>query len=274
MKNAVTSKTSKKNLSVSNLIRKSIMLLVVLLFMLPLIWLAYSAFIAPDAILANKNPLTPSWSWANFVALKDENLFKPLETSLLASSLVVFFQLLLALPAAYALRAGTPLLGIFLFALSVPAELLLIPLYGLLQSLHLLGSPLALVVPFLSSPFTVFLLYQALVKLPWAYVEAARIDGASELRIMYGIIGPLLRPEMAAAGVIAFAGHWNLVLFPKVVAGDTYPTVQVALAELTSKAGNNWGLLGAAALLTSLPIVILYFSFEKHVVKTFEGGLK
>lgn len=263
-----------KPLNPMNFIRKCVMLVVVALFMIPLIWLAYSAFIAPDAILANKNPLTPSWSWNNFVALKDENLFKPLETSLIASSLVVFFQLLLALPAAYALRAGTPLLSIFLFALSVPAELLLIPLYGLLQSLHLLGSPLALVVPFLSSPFTVFLLYQAMVKLPWAYTEAARIDGASELRIIYGIIGPLLRPEMAAAGVIAFAGHWNLVLFPKVVAGDTYPTVQVALAELISKAGNNWGLLGAAALVTSLPIVVLFFAFEKQVVKTFEGGVK
>jgi len=256
------------------LLRKTLALLLVALFMVPLLWLVYSAFIAPDALFSGGSPLTLKLDLGNFRALENYNLFKPLLTSLLASSAVVFFQLLFGLPAAYALRAGTPLLAVFLFALSIPAELLLVPLYGLLQSLHLLGSPLALVVPFVSSPFTVFLLYQGMLKLPWAYTEAARIDGASELRILFGVVAPLLRPELAAAGVIAFAAHWNLVLYPKVVSGEAWPTVQVALSELISKAGNNWGLLGAAALVTSLPIVVLYFSFERQVVKTFDGGLK
>lgn len=257
-----------------NILRKSLLFSVVTLCTLPLLWLLYSAFVSPDALFSGKSPLSLQLDGSNFKALSEYNLWNPLAISLFATTSVVLGQLVFGLLAAYALRVGVSLLSVFLFTLAVPAELLLIPLYGLLQKLHLLGSIWALILPFLSSPFTVFLLYQALLKLPWSYIEAARLDGASELKIIFGIAAPLVRPEMAAAGVIAFATHWNLVLYPKVVAGDRFPTVQVALADLMSKAGNNWGLLGAAALVTSLPIVALYFAFERHVVKTFEGGLK
>nr|WP_246351537.1 carbohydrate ABC transporter permease [Deinobacterium chartae] len=253
--------------------RKALTAVVVALVLVPLLWLAYSAFLPREALYSGQ-PLTLRLSFENFRNLAPLGLERPLVVSLLASSAVVLLQLMIALPAAYALRSGARMLGLFLLALAIPAELLLVPLYGLLQSLKLLATPWALVLPFAASPFAVFLLYQGLLRQPWAYVEAARIDGAGELTIMTRIMAPLLRAELAAAGVLAFAAHWNLVLYPRVVAPETYPTVQVALANLLRSSGNDWGLLGAAALVTSLPIVLLYFAFEKQISKTFQGGIK
>jgi multiple sugar transport system permease protein len=145
----------------------------------------------------------------------------------------------------------------------------------LLQSLGLLNNPLALVVPFLASPFTVFLLYSGISKIPWTFVEAARLDGATNLQILTRVIAPVLRPELTAAAVLGFAAHWNLVLYPRVVLNDqTWWTVQVALTELLRKNPNSWGLLGAAAMVTSIPILVMYLFFERRVTKTLEGGLK
>jgi multiple sugar transport system permease protein len=253
---------------------RAVVALLTVFTLLPILWIAYSAFLTPQAAIQGRifgDPLTLE----NFKNLPFNELLRPLLVSLALSGFVAVMQLVIALPAAYAVRAGTPILGVFLFLLSVPAELMLIPLYGLLQNLSLLNTPFALVLPFLASPFAVFLIYSGIAKLPWTYVEAARLDGASNLQVLRFVIAPLLRPELTAAAVLGFAAHWNLVLYPRVVLNEqTWWTVQVALSELLRKNPNSWGLLGAAAIVTSLPILILYLFFERRVTKTLEGGLK
>jgi multiple sugar transport system permease protein len=250
-----------------------VVVLLLLFALLPILWLAYSAFLTPQAAIQGQ--VFGSYTLENFFNLPFRELTRPLLVSLALSSLVAFLQLVIALPAAYAIRSGTRALPVYLFLLSVPAELLLIPLFGLLQGLNLLNNPLALVVPFLASPFTVFLLYSGISKMPWTFVEAARLDGATNLHILTRVIAPVLRPELTAAAVLGFAAHWNLVLYPRVVLNDqTWWTVQVALSELLRKNPNSWGLLGAAAMVTSIPILLMYLFFERRVTKTLEGGLK
>jgi multiple sugar transport system permease protein len=253
---------------------KALVLLLVVFIALPILWLAYAAFL-PKEVVFNNAAIPVGFTLNNFLELPFDDLIRPLILSMVLSTLVAFLQLAFALPAAFAIRAGTNLLWFFLLMLPISADLLIIPLYGLLKDLHLLNSPLALVLPFLVSPFTVFLLYSGLVRLPWAYVEAAKLDGASNFQIIRKVIAPLLRPELTAAGVLAFAAHWNIVLFPKVMLNDkNWYTVQVALNELLRSDPFNWGKLGAAAMLTSLPIIVLYLIFERRVTKTIEGGLK
>lgn len=248
--------------------------LLVVFVLLPLVWLAYSAFLPKDVVFSGQ-AIPVGFSLENFLSLPYRELLRPLLLSLALSGSVALLSVLTAFPAAYALRSGAPALGVFLLLLAIPAELLLIPLYGLLQDLGLLNTVWALVLPFLASPFTVFLLYAGFLRLPWAYVEAARLDGAGELAILSRVAAPLLRPELTAAAVLAFAAHWNLVLYPRVVTnGDNWQTVQVALAELLRRNPNSWGLLGAAALVTSLPVLALYLVFERRVTRTIEGGLK
>jgi multiple sugar transport system permease protein len=253
---------------------KALVFILVVFIALPILWLAYAAFL-PKEVVFNNATIPVGFTLNNFLELPFNELIRPLILSMVLSTLVAFLQLAFALPAAFAIRAGTNLLWFFLLMLPISADLLIIPLYGLLKDLHLLNSPLALVLPFLVSPFTVFLLYSGLVRLPWAYVEAAKLDGASNFQIILKVIAPLLRPELTAAGVLAFAAHWNIVLFPKVMLNDkNWYTVQVALNELLRSDPFNWGKLGAAAMLTSLPIIVLYLIFERRVTKTIEGGLK
>jgi multiple sugar transport system permease protein len=240
----------------------------------PLLWLLYAAFLPPEAILLAN--LTPTGvTLANFADLMGTGIWRAMGVSLLATGLTVLGQLVFGLSAAYAIRAGFPVLGFVLFVLVLPLELLLVPLYRQLQLLNLLDTLWVLVVPFLASPLVIFLLLQSLRRLPWEFVESARLDGATELTIVARIIAPLLRPELAATAVLAFAAHWNLVLYPRVMASERdLWTVQVFLTELLRSRPLDWGLLGAAAFVSTMPIFILYLLFEKRIVAVFESSFK
>ncbi|MBS3933053.1 MAG: carbohydrate ABC transporter permease [Truepera sp.] len=241
---------------------------------LPILWLLYAAFLPATAIL-QASLATWGFSLENFAALAETRIWRAMGVSLLASGLTVLGQLVIGLMAAYAIRSGAPLLGLVLVVLALPAELLMVPLYRQLQLAGLLDTLWALVLPFLASPMVIFLLLQSLRRLPWELVEAARLDGAREAVIIWRILAPLLRPELIAAGILGFAAHWNLVLYPRVMAGvGELRTVQVFLIDLLRNHPLDWGLLGAAALVATLPLLILYLIFEKRIIEVFEASFK
>lgn len=241
---------------------------------LPIVWLLYAAFLPPEAVL-NARLLPSGFSLANFRELLGTGIFRALGVSLLASGLTVAGQLVLGLCTAYAMHTGLKLLPIILLVLALPSELLLIPLYREMQLLGLLDTLWVLILPFVASPFVTFLLYQAMRRLEWDIIEAAHLDGANHSMIVSLVIAPIMRPELTAAGILGFAAHWNLVLFPKVMAGErSLWTVQVFLNELLKSRPLDWGLLGAAAFVTTLPLIILYITFEDRIVKVFETSLK
>ena len=240
---------------------------------LPLAWLVYAAFIPAEA-LVRANIATLGFSLENFAALRGSGLWRAMGVSITTSSLVVLGQLAFGLGAAYAIRNGAPLLAAVMVLLALPTELLLVPLYRLLQGFGMIDTIWALVVPFLASPLVIFLLLQAVRRIPWEVVEAARLDGAGELTILGRVIAPILRPELIAAGVLAFAAHWNLVLYPRVMTGESLWTVQVFLSEMLRARPFEWGMLGAAALVASAPIIVLYVIFEKRIIAIFEAGFR
>jgi multiple sugar transport system permease protein len=240
---------------------------------LPIAWLAYAAFLPAEALIA-ANLATFGFSLENFAQLGDAGVWRALAVSLAASSLVVLAQLTFGLGAAYAIRNGLRMLALVMVLLALPTELLLVPLYRQLQQMLLLDTFAALVLPFLASPLVIFLLLQALRRVPWEVVEAARLDGAGELTILHRVIAPILRPELLATGVLSFAAHWNLVLYPRIITGRSLWTVQALLAELLRSRQFEWGLLGAAALVTSLPLLVLYVVFEKRIIEVFESGFR
>jgi len=256
-----------------NLLRHLFVALLVLAVALPFLWMAYAAFLPPE--LVNSGEITRfGFSLQNFSALVPEGFWWRLAYSLGVSSMATLLALSTGFPAAYALREGAPLLGLYLFLLAVPAEMMLVPLYGVLAGTHLLGSPWALIWPFAASPFVVFLLYQGLRAVPWQIVEAARIDGAGEGTILRRVLLPVMFPHLVTAGVLSFAAHWNLVLYPRVMTGEKWWTLQVWMADLVRKYPSDWGLLSAAALLGTLPLALVYLLFERKIVETFEGSLK
>lgn len=255
---------------------KHLLVLAALLFVaLPFLWMAYAAFMPKEAVYSGEIFSKLGFSLENVRGLAKEGFWERLFFSLGLSSGVVALQLLTALLAAYALRVGLGLLPFYLVLMAVPAELLLVPLYGILKGLSLLDTALALVLPFAASPFVIYLVYGAMRGVPEELLEAARLDGAGHRVVLFRVLLPLVRPTLVAAGVLAFAAHWNLVLYPRVVVSDPrFWTLQTWLTDLQRKYPTDWGLLSAAALLSILPIALLYLLFERRVVATFEEGLK
>jgi multiple sugar transport system permease protein len=240
---------------------------------LPLAWLVYAAFIPAEA-LVRANLATFGFSLENFAALRGTGLWRSMVVSFSATSLAVAGQLAFGLGAAYAIRNGLRLLALVMLLLALPSELLLVPLYRQLQNLALIDTLGALVVPFLASPLIVFLLLQGLRRVPWEVIEAARLDGAGEVAIVGRIVAPILRPELTASAVLAFAAHWNLVLYPRIMTTEALWTVQAFLTELLRARPFEWGLLGAAALVASVPLIVLYVIFEKRIIEVFESGFR
>jgi multiple sugar transport system permease protein len=151
----------------------------------------------------------------------------------------------------------------------VPGMVTFVPLFVVVSKLGLVNSYAGLILPFLAQAFGVFLMRQYLLSIPDELLEAARVDGAGELRIYWRIVLPLCRPALATLGILTFLGSWNNFLWPLVVATteDKY-TLPVALA-LYSVGQNRtqYGLLLAGAVVVVVPVLIVFALLQRHFVR-------
>jgi multiple sugar transport system permease protein len=156
-----------------------------------------------------------------------------------------------------------------LATLMIPGVVTFVPLFVLVANAGLVDTLPGLFLPFLVAPFGVFLMRQFILGLPRDLLDAARVDGAGELRIFWQVILPLCGPALATLGILTFLGSWNNFLWPLVVAQteDTY-TLPVALA-LYAKGQNatNYGLLLAGATVVVLPILAVFLAFQRRFIE-------
>ena len=162
------------------------------------------------------------------------------------------------------------LFGIFLITMMIPGSVTLIPNYLILRSFHLLNSYLGLVLPSFFNIFGIFMLRQSMRQIPDDFIDAAVIDGASQWRIFFNVIIPLSRPMIATLFVITFMGAWNDYLWPLIVLTDkSKMTLPVALSMLNGQYSTEYNLLMAGALISIVPIIIVYAFAQRY----FEEGL-
>ncbi len=166
-------------------------------------------------------------------------------------------------------RGKKVVFGMVMGTLLLPGMVTFVPLFVLVANLGLVNSYPGLILPFLVTPFGVFLMRQFIVGLPDDLLDAGRVDGASELRIFRQIILPLCWPGLATLGILTFLGSWNNFLWPLVVAQtqDHY-TLPVALALFsTGQNVTNYGLLMAGATVTVAPIVIVFLFLQRRFIE-------
>jgi multiple sugar transport system permease protein len=153
--------------------------------------------------------------------------------------------------------------------LMIPGMVTFVPLFVLVSNIGLVNTYPGLILPYLAGPFGVFLMRQYIAGLPDELIDAARVDGAGELRIFRSVIMPLCGPALATLGILTFLASWNNFLWPLVVATseDKY-TLPVALA-LYSVGQNNtrYGLLMAGAVVVVLPVLALFVALQRHFVQ-------
>ncbi|MBC5804885.1 MAG: carbohydrate ABC transporter permease [Candidatus Eremiobacter antarcticus] len=160
--------------------------------------------------------------------------------------------------------------------LMVPEIVMLIPLYVVVNDLWLSDTFFVLIVPFLASVWGIFLIKQFLQTLPDALLEAARIDGASEWLIFRKIVLPLAKPVLGALGTFTFVGQWNSLLWWLLFTSSAeMRNVQVGLASLRFQYATLYGPLMAGALLAAIPMIVVFFAFQRSLVRGLTiGALK
>ena len=198
--------------------------------------------------------------------------------SVLVASGTTFLVLLVSSLAAFVLSRLRPvggrwvLLGI-IATLMVPGQVVFVPLYLLLSNLGLLDTYWALILPPAASPFGVFLIYQFMKQVPLEVEEAARLDGCSDLQLYRHVMLPLCRPVLATLGIFVFVGSWNDFLGPLIFLDsiDRY-TLPVGVAIFQSSYATDYGLTLAASVVCTLPVVVAFLLFSKHIVRGISSG--
>ncbi|MDR3597808.1 carbohydrate ABC transporter permease [Clostridium sp.] len=160
-----------------------------------------------------------------------------------------------------------------LFVMMVPFEILMLPLYSQINTMHLTDSYTGIILPSIANAGTVFFFRQYLSGIPRDLVEAGRIDGASEYGIFFRIILPVMKPSFAAMAILNAMGSWNNLLWPMLVLKNSAKfTLPIGLNTLLTPYGNNFNLLFVGSFIAVLPIFILFMCFQKYFVDGMTAG--
>lgn len=247
-----------------------------LVMIVPFLWMLLASF-KPEGEI-RRSP--PTWLPADPTFSNYSTLFSRLDfptyftNSVVVAVLTTLGNLLFCAAAGYALAkidflGRRPLFLLVLGTIMVPGIVTLVPLFVLVSNMGLVNTYAGLVLPFLATAFGVFLMRQFMLSIPDPLLEAARIDGASELRIFWQIVMPLSRPALATLGILSFLASWNNFLWPLVAATteDRY-TLPVALA-LYSIGQNRarYDLLLAGSVVIVLPVLIVFLLLQRHFVR-------
>jgi multiple sugar transport system permease protein len=249
---------------------------IMLCVLLPLLICVVTAFMTQQQ--SGTGALWPDpWTFDNFAQVfRDMPFARDLANTLLYAGLSASGVVLSSVPVAYALarlrwRGREAAFLVVLGTMMIPAQVTSLPLYVLYAQLGWVGTLAPLIVPsFFGDAFSIFLLRQFFRTLPEEIIEAARIDGASEWRILTRIVVPMARPAIAAVGLFAFLYAWNDFYNPLLYTGNstTNQTLAVALTQLAKTAHTNaYNVQMAASLMFLVPVLVLFFLAQRVFVE-------
>lgn len=243
----------------------------------PMLWMLSLALTPNDVLQRSSTGLLPrSVTFANFVTvITGGNLGRWFLNSIVVTAITTAVTVVFCAMAGYAFaRISFPgrraLFVMVLAGLMVPKEAMFVPLFLMFSGAHQQNTYDALILPRLAAPLGVFLMTQFFSKIPLEVEEAARIDGASRWRTFRLIMIPLARPALASLAIFTFVLTWNDYLWPLVASTKTeWFTVTTGLASLQSNfaATTNLGDLMARGLVGSLPLIIIFILFQRHLIR-------
>ncbi|HWW62842.1 MAG TPA: carbohydrate ABC transporter permease [Thermoanaerobaculia bacterium] len=163
--------------------------------------------------------------------------------------------------------------GFLLTAMVIPPQVGMLPLFLLMKSLHLVNTYWGAILPSVTTVFGIFLVRQFMLSIPQELLEAARIDGASELRIYWSIVMPLAAPILATMATFMFMTMWNDFMWPLIVLSDqAHYTLPVALANLSGEHALDVELMMAGAVLTVLPVLLVFIFLQRYYIAGLMAG--
>lgn len=268
-------------------VRNAVVFLGALVFLFPFYYMVIGSLQEdPDTSVAGAFP-TGGFTLDNYADINSRvNLGQSLVNSGIFTGGVLFATVVFGVLAGYALARlhfrgqGTLFAGMLLVQ-TIPFQLLIIPLYVMIvRNYGLADSYMGMILPFAINSTAVFIFRQFFLQLPEELFSAARLDGASELRILWSVALPLVRPALVTAGLLTFIGPWNEFLWPFLVTkeADMQP-LAVSLANymtnVAGRAANPYGAILAGAVVLAVPVVVLFIAFQRHFRATdLSSGVK
>jgi multiple sugar transport system permease protein len=244
-------------------------------------FLAPFVFITLTALMTNQQALSSDlwphpFRWSNFTdVFSKAPIWRWTLNTMLYSTLATLGVLVSSIPVAYALarlrwRGRDAVFVIVLVALMLPPQVSVVPLYVMWSKLHLVGTLWPLIIPnCLGDAFSIFLLRQFFLTIPEEYLDAARVDGCGELRILATVVTRLAKPAIAAVALFSFLYTFNDFFLPLLYVGENpdHWVLSIGLSEFRSLHQVQWNLTMAATLLVMAPVILLFFLAQRAFVE-------
>jgi multiple sugar transport system permease protein len=252
-------------------------------FLYPFFWMVMAS-LTPEKQIAGLTFFPDSLTFDNYTAMFGKiPIGRSLLNSVFVSSVITFGVIIIGSMVGYAL-AKTKFAGrefifyLIIFTMTLPFQITLIPNYITIVKLGWVDQYTALIIPFLVNNFAILLFRQSFMSVPQALIDAARIDGCSELRIIFQVLFPSIIPTIVTVGILTFMTTWNEVLWPLIVVRDESVMTMPQLVTLFSVGGRADAQLGvklASAVLLALPIIVAYSFFQKYFIQSMaSSGIK
>lgn len=252
-------------------------------FAYPFLWM-FAASLKPEIEIGGFGLYSPHFSFKNYQGVFERiPIARAFLNSILVSFSTTFSAVVFGSLVGYALsrlnfRGRDGLYGLILFTMMIPFQVTLIPQYVLMVKLGITDTYLALIAPTMISALGIIMFRQFFLNFPQALIDAARIDGCSNVSIIFKVIWPVSRPIVVTVALLSFMASWNDVLWPIIVVRErtlmTLPQI-VTLFTIGGEAEALLGLQLAAATLLALPIIIIYAFFQRYFIESMvSSGIK
>ena len=261
-----------------------------LLLLAAIVWLIPIAWVVDTALKTESDTTTVPVTWippsgftleSFWQILSAGNMLRWYFNSFLTSSIITLMVVLLASLAAFgfsriAFRGSNFLFFMIVAGIVIPPQVLIVPLFIEMQALGLVDTYWGIILPQMAAPIAVFIFKQFFDGIPHELEDAARVDGASRLRVYWQIWMPLSRPAIAAVAIFIFVLSWNNFLWPFIVVTNTdMMTIPVGIATVQSSYGVRYADIMASAVLAGLPLIIVFLFFQRQIVQGIANtGLK
>lgn len=257
-------------------VNEIVLAIVVLAFIFPVVFTITSSFKKNSEIFQTPPSLFGSHiEWQNYVEVFQQTPFQRyILNGFIMSAAGTIIVLIVSALAAYSFgilrwRGRDKTMLAYLATMMIPQEVLVIPMFLLMQRLGWINTWQALILPWAFGAFGTFLLRQFFVSIPYEMVEASRLDGCSNWQTFRRVILPLAKPSLAVLAVWTFITYWNSFLWPLIAVNDTegLGNVPLGLATFFGEHGAQWNLVLAASVISIAPTLIVVILLQKHLVK-------
>ncbi len=273
-----------KRIRIGEIIFHVVMVSLALIWIYPYLWMFLSSFKIPQEIFSGFWPTRLTLEHYNFIFNMSKKLQRPFIraffNSVFISTIVTFSVIVTAAIAAYPLsklriRGGSAVFNFIIFQMLFPGFMFIIPLFVLIKNLGLLNTYSAMILPYLMSAWALFMTIQSYKSIPIDYIEAAKIDGAGILWIIFKVMVPLARGTLAIVGLFTFNGIWDNFMWPLIVVKDyNKMPLAVLLATFNHEYASYVGPLLAGSVLQTIPMILIFVIFRKHFLQGISMSFK